>query len=345
MRELVITKREEGQRLDRFLCKYLPEAPSGFLHKMLRKKNVKLNDGKAAGNEKIKQGDRIQIYFSEETLDKFTGRNSKKEKTTRALTQKQKELRGQVKVLYATEDVLILHKPAGMLTQKAEKEDDSLNDYLIDYCLEKGILTEEGLTVFRPSVANRLDRNTSGIVLCGISMAGLQALGRLMKERNLEKYYLCLVHGRVEQDRKLKGWLLKDEKTNRVRLFSKPVEGAAPIETWYQVLEKREEVSLLKIRLITGKSHQIRAHLASVGHPILGDGKYASGKMNQEMKKEGIRYQLLHSYELKVPDNVKGLPEELSGLHITAPLPSEFLTIMKKKGFSEALVKQEGRRR
>ena len=219
MKEITITKREEGQRFDRFLIKYLPGASSGFLHKMLRKKNIKLNGKKAEGREKLTAGDLIQIFFSDETLEKFqnpqsgrddsyeadssmgnhksdrgfgqSGRNRQPDREQakvytkdragnggqeRKLTKEERELRKQVRVLYSSEDILVFHKPAGMLSQRAKASDDSLNDYLIDYCIQTGIISKEELAGFRPSIANRLDRNTSGIVLAGISIKGLQRL-------------------------------------------------------------------------------------------------------------------------------------------------------------------------
>lgn len=331
MREIRITKAQEGQRLDRFLGKYLPEASSGFLHKMLRKKNIKLNEKKAEGNEKLLDGDRIQIYFSEETLEKFAGNSHKKAEKKQELTREQKELRKQVRLLFASENVLIFHKPAGMLTQKAERTDDSLNDYLLDYCREKGYVDEQTLRSFRPSVANRLDRNTSGIVLCGITTAGLQALSALLKERKLEKNYLCLVKGKVERNQKIRGYLKKNEKDNLVTLYQKPVEGAVPIETWYQVLSSTRQASLLKVRLVTGKSHQIRAHLASAGYPLLGDGKYGNRSLNERLRKEnGVKYQMLHSYELIVPENVSLPLKELEGLHVIDPVSTDFANVLKK---------------
>lgn len=364
MRELTIHKTEEGQRLDRYLGKYLPKASSGFLHKMLRKKNIKLNQAKADGSEKIKAGDTVQIYFSDETLETFRGRpvaasgkgntenrtvgnqsgknrdagqdaryrdsgNGKpKSESRQQLTPMQEKLRSQVCLLAETEDMLIFHKPAGMLTQKARPEDDSLNDYLLDYCAQKGIYNED--SVFRPSVANRLDRNTSGIVLCGITTRGLQQLSRLLKERRLEKYYLCLVHGQVQKNQKIRGYLLKNEETNVVKLFREPVPGAAPIETWYEVLAANQSISLLRVRLVTGKSHQIRVHLASVGHPILGDGKYGNAQDNRALRQQGIRHQMLHSSEILVPEELTAVPQDWRGLDILDPMPRSWTRITEE---------------
>lgn len=366
MREITITRREEGQRFDKFLIKYLPGASSGFLHKMLRKKNIKLNGKKAEGREKLNDGDLIQIFFSDETLEKFqkpqkgksdfcnraessqAGHSTKnishgstvtdsreavdtygKEKAgvTRKFTKEELELRKQVRVLYSSEDILVFHKPAGMLSQRAQARDDSLNDYLIDYCIRRGILSGEELAGFRPSIANRLDRNTSGIVLAGISIRGLQRLAEMLRERTVGKYYLCLVEGRVKEDARIAGYLKKEEKNNKVSLYKEKVDGAAYIETEYKVLKSTDKASLLKIRLITGKSHQIRAHLASVGHPVFGDYKYGNRDFNNQIKwKDGVNYQLLHSYELIVPEGAG----ELSGLHIIDPVPEVFHKVQKR---------------
>ena len=377
MKEITITKREEGQRFDKYLCKYLPGATSGFLHKMLRKKNIKLNGKKAEGKEKLSAGDSIQIFFSDETLEKFQnpqsgsgeayssyngnsngsaskntkpgnamqndrgegtqgaygkgemGRIRRTEKTgaERKLTKAELELRKQVRVLYSSEDILVFHKPAGMLSQRAKASDDSLNDYLIDYCIKQGIISKEELAGFRPSIANRLDRNTSGIVLAGISIKGLQRLAAMLRERTLGKYYLCLVEGRVKEDARIAGYLTKEEKNNKVSLHKEKVEGASYIETEYKVLKSTDKASLLKIRLITGKSHQIRGHLASVGHPVFGDYKYGNRDFNNQIKwKDGVNYQLLHSYELVVPEGTG----ELSGLHIIDPVPEVFHKVQQR---------------
>ncbi|MDO4977180.1 MAG: RNA pseudouridine synthase, partial [Eubacteriales bacterium] len=224
-----------------------------------------------------------------------------KEKSNKAaeLTREAKTLRKEVKVLYHDEDIVILHKPAGMLSQKSEKTDDSLNDYLQDLCRKNHWVEEASLEFFRPSVANRLDRNTSGIVLCGITTKGLQTLSKTLKDRTISKYYYALVAGQVKEGRHLKGYLRKDTEKNVVHFSEKASEDAVAIETEYQVVRSCKEASLLKIRLITGKSHQIRAHLASEGYPIIGDYKYGDRRINQRVKKDvGVSYQMLHSCEI-----------------------------------------------
>ncbi|MCD8020734.1 MAG: RluA family pseudouridine synthase [Clostridiales bacterium] len=335
MREIHITKAESGQRLDRFLGKYMPEASSGFLYKMMRKKNIKLNGRKAEGSERIQEGDKIELFFSEETLGKLCRASDTKKRETerknKSLTREQQSLRKEVRVLFSSENVIIFDKPAGMLTQKSVREDDSLNDYLIDYCLEHHLIEKETLKTFRPSVANRLDRNTSGIVLCGITMKGLQSLAQILRERQIEKYYLCIVQGKMSKDKKVKGYLVKNDTNNTVTLSDKPVEGAAPVETWIHVVRSSPEASLLKVRLITGRSHQIRAHLAAEGHPVAGDYKYGDRAFNDMLKNEyGICYQMLHSYEIIIPEGVHLPITELEHLHVTAAPPKQFEQLLSR---------------
>ncbi|MBR5047693.1 MAG: RluA family pseudouridine synthase [Eubacterium sp.] len=333
MKEILIGKVEEGQRLDRFLGKCLPHASGGFLHKMLRKKNITLNGHKAGGYEKIQAGDRIQVYFSDETYEKFSSsshslcdRQGGKQPDQVSLSREQTGLREKVKVLYRDEDILVFHKPAGMLSQKSLASDDSLNDYLLDLCKKEGWLSEETMEHFHPSVANRLDRNTSGIVLCGISIRGLQVLSRALKDRELSKYYLALVAGHVPASRLVKGYLTKDEKHNRAYFSRSPGEGALPVETEYQVLAAGKECSLLRIRLITGKSHQIRAHLAGEGYPILGDPKYGDREINRRLKKElGVSHQMLHAYEIN-------FNRYYDGLAIIDEMPEIFCRVMDYYG-------------
>lgn len=335
MRELIITTQEEGQRLDRYLARYFPKTSSGFLYKMLRKKNIKRNQGKASGAEKLQAGDRIQIYFSEDTMQEFGAPPLAGQPVNpdAGLTFKQKRLRDQVRLLYQDEDIVIIHKPSGMLTQKAAAGDDSVNDYLLDYWREE-LMKEKALPAsFKPSAVNRLDRNTSGIVLCGITVRGLQTLSALLKNRNLEKYYLCLVKGQVTGSQKAVAYLKKDRKKNQVEIIARQVPGSSRIETWYRSLCCCKEASLLRVRLITGKSHQIRAHLACLGHPVLGDGKYGDPVINRQLYKLGVHNQLLHSSELVIPGETadpSAVFRRIAGLHIIDEMPADFYRVLEK---------------
>ena len=220
-----------------------------------------------------------------------------------------------------------------MLSQKAKETDVSVVENVTAYLLESGQLTRENLKTFRPSICNRLDRNTSGLIVAGKSLAGLQQMGELFKKRTLKKYYLCIVKGRITEPAHIRGYLVKDEKTNRVSLskggFSKDAKGL-PIETEYVPIAWNEEMTLLKVHLITGRTHQIRAHLASTGHPLLGDYKYGSKKWNDRYKKEWkIEDPVLHAYQLTMPGMKKEL-KNLSGKTFYAKVPEGFWKLIKE---------------
>lgn len=325
MKEIRIGENESGQRLDKFLLKYMSRAPKSFIYKMLRKKNITLNGKKAQGNEQLRQGDAVKLFLSDDTIGKFS------EPRTAGYAETELD------ILYEDKHTIFINKPAGMLSQKAAAEDVSLVEHLIAYLLKTGQISEEALATFRPSVCNRLDRNTSGIVAAGKSLAALQQLSAMFRERSLKKYYLCLVHGRVTEARRISGFLSKDERTNRVRVQRagerrSPQKEEARIETEYRPLRSGDGVTLLEVHLITGKTHQIRAHLAAEGHPIIGDYKYGMRSVNDSFKREyGLSTQLLHSCRLCFPE-CTGALSELSGREITAPVPDLFRRICREKG-------------
>lgn len=328
MRNLKIGKNEAGQRMDKFLKKYFKEAGSGFLYKMLRKKNILLNGKKAEGKEMLVQGDQITLYLAEETIDKFRGIP---ERAAEHSVKNPYPVR-KLDIVYEDEDVLFLNKPAGILSQKAQPQDVSMVEYVIGYLLEQGKISREQLETFHPSVCNRLDRNTSGLILAGKTLPGLQMLSRKLKNRDMEKNYLCLVKGSVRQGRHCKGYLVKNRASNQVRISQKPVEGGEYIETRYQPLWRDEECSLLKVELITGKSHQIRSHLASLGYPLAGDPKYGDPLWNREWKKRtGLNRQFLHAWEICFPEDEKEC-SSINGKTYDAPVPSDLKKVLEWKG-------------
>ncbi len=323
MQQIIIRENEAGQRLDKLLAKYLKEAPKSFLYKMLRKKNITLNGKKATGNEKLNTGDEVKLFLADETIEKFSGRTPGR--MSHNTYQKPD-------ILYEDDNILLINKPVGMLSQKAADTDVSVVEQLIGYLLADGQITEEQLRTFKPSVCNRLDRNTSGMIAAGKSLKGLQELSRLFKERTLGKYYLCLTKGEVKEPSLIRGYLKKDEKTNQVRIYKDEIPGSTRIETKYRPVRTGEDVTLLEVHLITGKTHQIRAHLASVGHPIVGDAKYGDSKVNHSYRSAyGLKHQLLHAYRLVFPQ-LDGALANLSGREFTAPLPEEFRKIAEDKG-------------
>lgn len=323
MKLITVHKQEEGQRLVKLLGAYLKEAPNSFFYKMLRKKNITLNGKKADGTEKLKCGDEIRLFLSDETYEKFAGKVQPREKFPMA----------KLNIVYEDSNVIFINKPAGMLSQKSVPSDVSLNEYLLGYLEKSGQWKQEESKAFRPSVCNRLDRNTSGMVICGKSMAGLQQMAALLKDRSLHKYYLCLVKGVMTESQHLEGYLLKDENSNQVKIFQKETEGAAHIITEYEPLYTDGEATLLKVTLVTGKSHQIRAHLSSIGHPIIGDPKYGDRKVNAFFREtHGIKNQMLHAWKLTFPELAEPLDNlsEKSFEAEPAGLMKQYL--MKAKG-------------
>ena len=316
MQEIKVTANEAGQRFDKLLVKYLNEAPKSFIYKMLRKKNIVLNDKKATGNEKLSVGDSVKLYLADDTIAKFS-------KTELVKTN------AKLDIIYEDENVLLINKPVGMLSQKAEAKDESLVEHVISYMLSSGELSSDDLRKFKPSICNRLDRNTSGLVVAGKSLVGLQKMGELFKDRSLRKFYRCLVAGEVSDKIYIKGYLTKDERTNKVCILEKETKDALPIETEYEPIWTNGKCTLLEVHLITERTHQIRAHLASQSHPIIGDYKYGNRKINDEYKaKYGLESQLLHAYRMELPV----LTEELANISekkFVAPLPTLFSKIIQ----------------
>ena len=310
MQQLTITDLEAGQRLNKYMMKYLNQAPSSFIYKMLRKKNITRNGKKASGDEILECGDVIKVFLADETIEKF--------RVTR-LTQASRQKPGiTLQILYQDPDILAVHKPVGVLSQKAKKDDYSINEAIVDYCLSMRILSEKQLETFHPSISNRLDRNTSGIILAGISLKGSQMLARILKGHTCEKYYYTIVAGEMKQRIHEKAYIVKDSKKNQSKIQKHESPGASMIETAFTPLCTKNGFTLLQVQLFTGKSHQIRAHLQSLGYPMAGDTKYGNPAVNRKLRERyHLNHQLLHAGRLVLPD----IPE------ITDPLPAEFQNV------------------
>lgn len=364
MREFTIDENSAGQRLDRFLGKYMTKAPTSFFYKMMRKKNITLNGKKCEGPERLNVGDVVKLFLADETIDQFrepektaatmaavssSGRNNWEAGKSASgniarggMTQgnvgqgdslaKSTSAPVRLDIVYEDKDILLVNKPAGMLSQKASPSDVSLTEYMIHYLLTTKKITEKQLETFRPSVCNRLDRNTSGMVICGKSLAGSQEMSKLLRDRTIRKRYLCLVNGVLKGEQRIEGFLTKDEKTNQVSISRKQTEGSVPIVTVYRNLLDNDRVTLLEVELLTGKSHQIRAHLASIGHGIIGDTKYGNEQVNKEYRdRYGLRVQLLHAWRVNFPKMGEGF-ERLSCKQFTAKVPPVMKRVLTGEG-------------
>ena len=339
MQSVNIGTNQAGQRLDKFLHKYLPEAGTGFLYKMLRKKNITLNGKKADGREILALNDTVAFFFSDETFIKFGGKiavtnagtrnDTITDRTDHLVSEYEKAYRKLtgIEVLYEDEHILALNKPAGILTQKAKPEDFSLNEWMIGYLLKHNPQLGSELETFKPSVCNRLDRNTSGIVLCGKSLPGSQYLSRCIRERSIKKYYRTICVGMLTEPQRIEGYLVKNKAKNVVTVSSQISSNneGEKIQTAYIPLKTNENYTLLEVELITGKTHQIRAHLASIGHPLIGDFKYGRDSVNHALKEKfGLEYQLLHAQRVVFPDDNSQVGKPLSGKEIIADYPNAY---------------------
>lgn len=325
-----ISANEAGQRFDKYLKKLLKDAPDSFIYKMLRKKNIVLNGKKADGKEKLCLDDEIKLFLADETFERFSRESAMNGIDTAQYISTYQKLRD-LHILYEDDNILVVDKPSGILSQKSRPEDTSVNEWLIGYLLSRHCITVDSLATFRPSICNRLDRNTSGMVACGKTLAGSQYLSRIIKDKTLQKYYYCLVSGRLFIKERLTGYLYKDTKQNKVAVYHRETaipdsqkKDAVYIDTAFQSVRTANDITLLEIQLFTGKTHQIRAHLSALGHPIIGDAKYGDTKVNRIYSRKGVRNQLLHAHKLVFPISQDKMFGHLSGKVLECPVPAIF---------------------
>ncbi len=342
MIELVINAKDELQRVDKYIMRVLPGAGKSLIYKQIRKKNITLNGKKIDGSEKLKSGDKLQLFFSEATYEKF--KNPEMSDTYNAYERALEQGRiaytdkiQNIEIVYEDENVIFMNKPQGILTQADDKNLYSLNEWLIGYLESKGEISLSTMSSFKPSVLNRLDRNTGGLVAGSKSIKGAIVLSDSLKNRTCHKYYLTYVSGALSGEGTLKGYHRKNTASNKVIIKREPEAKDNPddydeVITKYKVLrnikqKNLSDISLLEIELITGKSHQIRAHLSSIGHPIIGDYKYGDKNGQEMLKKQGINGQMLYAYKFVMPDNMPGEMSDLSGKIITCNVPENWRNI------------------
>ncbi len=286
MRIFEIGENDAGQRLDKFLLKAIKSLPPSLLYKAVRTKKIKVNRKRAEAGQKLAVGDTVQLFLPDDLFPEASDAGEYLRFITPSFS-----------VLYEDENLLLCDKPAGLPVHSDDKEEtNTLITQIQAYLFKKGEYRPAEEQSFAPALCNRIDRNTAGIVIAAKNAASLRELNRLIKERRLTKKYLCAVHGKMDKPSGvLTGYLIKNSQTNTVRVYQNPVPGGKEIKTGYRVLAEKDGLSLLEVNLLTGRTHQIRAHLASVGHPLLGDGKYG---VNREDRREGYKFQALYSYSL-----------------------------------------------
>lgn len=318
MKEIVIEKNDAGQRLDRFLKKYLAKAPLSRVYTAIRK-DCKINGKRMKEDYMLSEGDVLQLYIMDSELEGYIQKTRKR------------NAKRQFSVIYEDENLIIVTKPFGLLVHgdKSEKK-ETLANQVVDYLIETGAYVPRLEKSFTPSPVHRLDRNTTGLVVFGKNAQALRSLSAMMQEDGpVRKFYQTIVVGQLKEELVLKNRLVKDEERNTVRILPEGSQEGKYIETIVRPLGGNRNFTLVEVELVTGRSHQIRAHLKSAGYPLIGDVKYGDRRVNNYVAEHfALTTQLLHAYKLQfldVPDSLAYLSEKV----FTAPLPEDFGVIQK----------------
>ncbi len=294
MREIRITENESGQRLDRYIRKYLGEASLGFIYKQIRKKNILVNKAKASEKYILKNNDLVQIFFSEETIDNF--------KTKKRLIKSNVKL----DIVYEDDNIIVINKRAGILSHSTKNDysEDNIVDGMIAYLNNKGEYDPKDKSTFSPSLANRLDRNTSGLLVGAKTYNAIQELNKAQRNNQIKKYYYTVVSGQVYGSEIEYASIEKiKDKENLSKVSKSESNDVKDIITGYKAIRTGKNYSLLEINLITGRTHQIRAHLSYLKMPVIGDTKYGIKTANKYFKeKYNLNHQLLHCYKMEFLD-------------------------------------------
>lgn len=306
MRELLIQANDAGQRLDKFLTKAVPRLPQSLMYKYLRTKRIKVNGRRGEISLRLQQGDQVQLYVNDEFFED-------------AAPMDFLHAAQELNLLYEDENLLIADKEQGLCVHEDNDHTvDTLMNRILRYLYEKGEYDPRQELSFTPALANRIDRNTGGIVLAAKNAEALRILNEAIRERQIRKFYLCVVDGIPQPpEATLTAYLKRDANASTVQVLDRPAPGARTIVTRYQMLRHSQRNSLLEVELLTGRTHQIRAHMAHIGHPLLGDGKYGVGRLNREY---GLRWQLLYAYRIqfRFPEG-DHLLSYLNGREFTVP--------------------------
>ncbi len=287
MKEFQIKKNDAGQRLDKFLTKAVKGLPTSLMYKFIRTKKIKVNRARTEQKYVLQEGDVVQLFIKDEFFDS-------PERDDSALA----SIKPKLTVVYEDENIILVNKRPGVLVHEDDEgKDNTLIMHIKAYLYQKGEYDPDSEQSFAPALCNRIDRNTGGIVIGAKNAEALRVMNEKIKNDEISKFYYCAVHGKMPKKADtLTGFLLKDSDKNQVRIFDKQVKGSKNIITKYKVVAEKNGMSLLEIELVTGRTHQIRAHLSYIGHPLVGDGKYG---VNKDDRAKGYKYQALYAYRLR----------------------------------------------
>lgn len=314
MISFIIKKEEEGQTLEKFVKKALSEAPLSFIYKLFRKKDVKVNGHWQDKKYIISSGEEVSIYITDSQLEEFK----------RQVESKQVEDISNW-IIYEDENILLINKPRGVLVQKNSEDSNALDEMVISYLVNKGEYDPNRNLGYKPAPAHRLDRNTAGIVVFGKNIATLRYLSEALNDKNvISKRYLALVKGEIDKDGEINAPLIKNSKTQRVNVSKE----GKPSITRYKVVEAFKGYTLLEVELLTGRTHQIRVHMAYINHPVVGDSKYGDYELNKEIEsKYDFKNQFLEAYQLDF-HKLNNPLKYLSGRSFKISLNDEFLNLI-----------------
>jgi len=310
LRTFTIGKNDAGQRLDKFLSKNLKTLPPSLMYKYIRLKKIKVNRKRAEQKTVLYEGDTVELFIKEEFFDAVSTDLAYQRITPR------------INIVYEDENLILCDKRPGQIVHADDHEDvNTLINHIKAYLWQKGEYVPEQENAFAPALCNRIDRNTGGIVIAAKNAQTLRVINEKIRRNEIDKRYLCAAHGVMEREHDvLRGYLKKDAATNMVSVFEKKTTKSHEVKeivTEYRVLAKTDRLSLCEVHLITGRTHQIRAHFSSIGHPLLGDGKYG---VNREDKREGYKYQALYSYKLTFAFQEPSHLDYLTGRTVSVPM-------------------------
>ncbi|NLL92168.1 MAG: RluA family pseudouridine synthase [Ruminococcaceae bacterium] len=312
MKEYTVNHQDEGQRLNRYLNKILPSLPQNLMYKFLRKKRIRVNGKKADASLRLTSGDIISLFIPENFFSPRNGIEIGQNK--------------ELNIIYSDINIAVLYKPKGLLSHPSKGSKDSLSERFINHMISTGEYTPSESVAFKPAICNRLDRGTEGIVVAAKNLTALREITGFFRDGMIRRFYLAAVIPPVPKDGRYHAYILKNKDDNIVSLSDEMIKGSKVIETSFRLYEKIGNIPVVEAELLTGKSHQIRAHLKHLKSGVVGDNKYGDIEFNRNCKVKG---QLLISYRIKFSENITGSLEYLKGESIKVNTDIFLLKVLK----------------